>query len=176
MAAFTSNINECTIATWSTRHHLRTTLRVAVVAAVAVLLSPERHTLLEGARRLSRISPLWLLVAAAAEVVSFLAAAELQRHLLAAVGLNIGRMPSLRLVSAAWSVSAALPAGAAFSTAYTYRQLTRRGAASGRAAWVLAAGGVLCPEARLSSWVSWGPSCAAKRSPRGPAAWGSRSG
>jgi uncharacterized membrane protein YbhN (UPF0104 family) len=76
-------------------------------------------------------------------VVSFLAVAELQRLLLADVGVDVGRMPSLRLISASWSVSAVLPAGMAFSTAYTYRQLTRRGADAGRAAWVLAAGAVL---------------------------------
>ena len=143
MGERTSNINESTIRTWGTRHHLRAVFRTAVAVAVAILLLPERHTLLEGARRLSRISPMWLLLAVAAEVVAFLAAAELQRLLLAAIGVDIGRLPSLRLVSAAWSVSAVLPAGVAFSAAYTYRQLIRRGAGTGRAAWVLAAGGVL---------------------------------
>jgi hypothetical protein len=127
MGERTSNINESTINTWGTRHHLRAAFRTAVAVAVAVLLLPERHTLLDGARRLSRISPMWLLLAVAAEVVAFLAAAELQRLLLAAIGVDIGRLPSLRLVSAAWSVSAALPAGVAFSAAYTYRQLIRRG-------------------------------------------------
>jgi uncharacterized membrane protein YbhN (UPF0104 family) len=139
----TSTINDGTITTLGNRRHRRSVFRAAVALAVAVLLLPERHTLLEGVRRLSRISPSWLLLAVAAEVVAFLAAAELQRRLLAAVGFDIGRLPSLRLVSAAWSVSAAFPAGVAFSTAYTYRQLTRRGAGSGSAAWVLVAGGIL---------------------------------
>jgi uncharacterized membrane protein YbhN (UPF0104 family) len=108
-------------------HNLRGVFRAALPAGVALLLLPERHTLLQGARRLSHISPVWLPAAVAAEVVAFLAAAELQRHLFAAVGIDVGRIPSLRLVSAAWSVGAAFPAGVAFSTAYTYRQITRPG-------------------------------------------------
>jgi uncharacterized membrane protein YbhN (UPF0104 family) len=140
---FTSTINDDTATNQGNRRHGRTVFRAAVAVAVALLLLPERHTLLEGARRLSHISPVWFLLAVAAEVVSFLAAAELQRLLLADVGVDVGRMPSLRLISASWSVNAVLPAGMAFSTAYTYRQLTRRGADAGRAAWVLAAGAVL---------------------------------
>src|SRR5437588_3866778 len=125
------------------QRNLRGAFRTGVAVAVALLLLPERHTLLEGVRRLSHISPVWLPAAVATEVVAFLAAAELQRHLLAAVGVDVGRLPSLRLVSAAWSVGAALPAGVAFSTAYTYRQITRRGAEASSAAWVLAAGAIL---------------------------------
>ncbi|MCW3036527.1 MAG: hypothetical protein JWM17_1839, partial [Actinobacteria bacterium] len=166
MSDFTSTINDDTATTQGNRRHGRTVFRAAVAVAVALLLLPERHTLLEGARRLSHISPVWFLLAVAAEVVSVLAAAELQRLLLADVGVDVGRMPSLRLISASWSVGAVLPAGLAFSTAYTYRQLSRRGADAGRATWVLVAGGVLsggslvllglvgaelCVEA-LSSW------------------------
>ena len=143
MQTLTAGVTGSKVATKGTRRHLRAAFRVALAGAVAVALVPERHTFIDGVRRLSRLSPAWLLVAVATEAISFLAAAELQRRLLAAVGVDIDRLPSLRLVSAAWSVSAVLPAGPAFSTAYTYRQLTRRGAASGPAVWVLAAGGVL---------------------------------
>jgi hypothetical protein len=67
---FTSTINDDTLTTRGKRRHGRTVFRATVAVAVALLLLPERHTLLEGARRLPHISPVWFLLAVAAEVVS----------------------------------------------------------------------------------------------------------
>jgi hypothetical protein len=86
---------------------------------------------------------LWFAVAMTAEVVSYLAAAELERHLLASGGVRLRRRSLIAVTWASDAVGASFPAGAAVSVAYTYRQLTRRGATSGLAGWVLVATAVL---------------------------------
>jgi uncharacterized membrane protein YbhN (UPF0104 family) len=89
------------------------------------------------------------LVAVAAELISYVASAELQRHLLAAAGVRIGRLFLVALNYAGSAVSALLPAGAAVSAGYTYRRLVRGGAGSASAMWVLIASGVVSTAALL---------------------------
>jgi putative heme transporter len=117
--------------------------RVAVLIAVAVAVAPQWRTLAAAGQRLDRLSPWWLGVAVAAEVTSFVLAAELQHHLLAAAQVHVTRSFLVALEYASTAVSAVLPAGAAFSAGYSYRRLVRRGAAPGVVAWVLIASGVI---------------------------------
>ena len=121
----------------------RRLLRAVITVPIAIVLVSERASLLSAADRLGRISPLWLALSLGAETVSFLAAAELQHHLLAGTGARVDRRSLLALSYAGTAISSAFPAGAAVSGRYSYRALTRRGVAAGDAAWVLGATAVL---------------------------------
>ena len=125
------------------RRRSRLLVRTVVAAVVVVVLASERASLLSASDRLGRVSPPWLVLALAAEIASYLAAAELQHYLLASTGVRVGRRSLVALLYAGTAMSAALPAGPAVSTRYTYRALRRRGAPVGTAAWVLAATAVL---------------------------------
>jgi putative heme transporter len=117
--------------------------RIAVAIAVAVAVASQWHTLVGAGQYLGRVSPWWLAVAGAAEVISFVFAAELQHHLLAAAQVHVTRSFLIALEYASTAVSAVLPAGAAFSTGYSYRRLVQQDASPGTAAWVLIASGVV---------------------------------
>jgi uncharacterized membrane protein YbhN (UPF0104 family) len=79
----------------------------------------------------------------AAEVLSYLASAELQRDLLAAARIRVERPFLLALGYAGSAVSAVLPAGGVVATGYTYQRLARRGAGPAVAVWVLVASGLV---------------------------------
>jgi uncharacterized membrane protein YbhN (UPF0104 family) len=117
--------------------------RAAIAVPVVVVLVSQRSSLLSATDRLGRLSPAWLTLALGAEAVSFLAAAELQHHLLAGTGVRVDRRCLIALSYAGTAMSATLPAGPAVSGRYTYRALLRRGTTAGAAAWVMAATGVL---------------------------------
>jgi len=118
-------------------------LRLTLLALVGVGIASQRHALLAGVGSLSRLSPAWFAVAILAEVISFAALAEVQRRLLAAGGIRIGLGTMLLLGYASGAMSASLPAGSALGTGYTYRQLTKRGAAPALAARSIVATGTL---------------------------------
>ena len=121
----------------------RLVLRSLLATAAGVVLVSHRASLLSASHRLGRVSPAWLVLALAAEATSYLAGAELQHHLLASTGVRVGRRSLIALLCAGTAMSAALPAGPAVSTRYTYLALRRRGTPAGSAAWVLAATAVL---------------------------------
>jgi uncharacterized membrane protein YbhN (UPF0104 family) len=124
-------------------HRRRCVLRVVVAIAIVVVVASQRRSLVAATDRLGQVAPAWLVLAVAAEAVSFLAAAELQHQLLAGTGTRVDRRCLIALSYAATAMSATLPAGPAVSGRYTYRALTRRGSTAGAAAWVLAAAAVL---------------------------------
>jgi putative heme transporter len=121
----------------------RHVVQVGVALALAVALSSQWHTLAEAIRRLGRLAPWWLAAALVVETISFVVAAELQRHLLVAGGVRLGRGFMVALTYASTAVSAVLPAGVAFSASYSYRRLTRRGSSAPLAVWTLVASGVV---------------------------------
>jgi len=88
-------------------------VRAGLVLTIAGVVASHSRTLVGAASRLGRLSPWWLLAAVAAEVVSYAAAAEIQRHLLAAAGVRVGRLFLVALSYASSAVSGLLPAGAA---------------------------------------------------------------
>jgi|SRR5579864_3260432 len=121
----------------------RLVLRAAGLAAVVVAVASQRASLLSASARLGRVSPAWLALALGAETASYLAAAELQHHLLAGAGVRVSRGSLVALTYAGTAISATLPAGPAVSSRYAFRALQRRGTKPVTAAWVLAASAVL---------------------------------
>jgi uncharacterized membrane protein YbhN (UPF0104 family) len=117
-------------------------VRVAAASAVVAGVATQRHAVVAAAARVSRVTPPLLLLALCLEALSLTAAAELQRRLLSGGGVRTRLRSLLALVWASNAVGAALPAGAAASTVYTYRHLTRRGAPSIVVGWLLATSGV----------------------------------
>jgi hypothetical protein len=118
-------------------------LRVAVAVPIVIAVASQRGSLAEALVRVRHISPAWLALALGAEVVSFLAAAELQHLLLAGAGARVDRCSLVALSYAGTALSATLPAGPAVAGRYTYRTLIRRGATPVAAAWALVATAVL---------------------------------
>jgi hypothetical protein len=88
----------------------------------------------------------WLVLAAAAELLSFLSSATMQRRFLLA-GRARGPQPRLSRVTlitfASNSIQAALPVGAAFAGFYQFRQYQLIGADEILAGWVVIASGAL---------------------------------
>jgi uncharacterized membrane protein YbhN (UPF0104 family) len=81
----------------------------------------------------------WIAAAAAAEVVSFLAFAQLPRRLLIAGGVRTGLGVMSAITLAANSMTVSLPGGGAFAAIFSYRQFRRRGADEALSAWTLVA-------------------------------------
>jgi putative heme transporter len=121
----------------------RLVLEAVVAVGVVVAVASQRASLLSASARLGRVSPAWLALAVGAETASYLAAAELQHHLLAGAGVRVSRRSLVALTYAGTAISATLPAGPAVSSRYTFRSLQRRGTTPVTAAWVLAASAVL---------------------------------
>jgi hypothetical protein len=117
----------------------RLTLALALVGGEIVLVLPH---LGHGTGGFTVRWP-WVLAAVACEVASIATFTRLRRTLLRAGGLEVplGRMGALTLASSAVNVT--LPAGAAVSSAYLYKQLRRTGAGAPLAAWTLVAAGVV---------------------------------
>jgi putative heme transporter len=99
---------------------------------------PIRHIL----SAIGRASPTWIGVAILAELGSMAAASSLYRRLLLAAGARLGWPAMLALTYASNAVSGSLPAGSAFGTAYTYRQLRRRHIDEAVTTWVLTFAGI----------------------------------
>jgi uncharacterized membrane protein YbhN (UPF0104 family) len=129
------------------RHRL-----VRAIAALGVIVTVflQRRSLVAAVGRLGEVSPAWLTLAIAAELVSYFAVAELQRRLLACGGIHLRLRSLVGLAWASDAIGASFPAGAAVSATYTYRQLTRRGATAALAGWVLIAAAVLSGSALVS--------------------------
>jgi uncharacterized protein (TIRG00374 family) len=121
----------------------RPLMRGLTAVVVIVALVVQRHSLLAALGRLGGVSRPLLAVALACEVVSLVATADLQRRLLAGGGVRLSLRSLVALVWASNAVGASLPAGAAASTAYTYRHLTSRGTTGTLAGWLLTATGIL---------------------------------
>jgi putative heme transporter len=99
---------------------------------------PVRHIL----SAIGRASPTWIGVAILAQLGSMAAASSLYRRLLLAAGARPGWPAMLALTYASNAVSGSLPAGSAFGTAYTYRQLRRRHVDEAVTTWVLTFAGI----------------------------------
>ncbi|HEV3351872.1 MAG TPA: lysylphosphatidylglycerol synthase transmembrane domain-containing protein [Acidimicrobiales bacterium] len=122
----------------------RPTAKVMVVVAVVAIALWQHKALASGAARLGTVSPSYVAAALLAELVSFVALAEVQRRLLQAGNAPVDRRSLVAIDLASGAIGATVPIGFAFSTAYTYRQLTRRGARPAVVVWMLAAAGALC--------------------------------
>jgi uncharacterized protein (TIRG00374 family) len=86
---------------------------------------------------LSRLNPVWIVVAVVAEFLSFVAFSRMQARLLRAgeCHMNGGRL--LAMTGAAAAIASSLPAGPAVSSVYAYRQYRRAGADESLSVWTL---------------------------------------
>jgi uncharacterized membrane protein YbhN (UPF0104 family) len=85
----------------------------------------------------------WLLVAAAAELISMAMFARQQRRLLTAFGVTMPRHRALALAYSRSAISISVPAGSAVSAAYAFRQFRTDGASKRTAASVMVLSGLL---------------------------------
>ena len=110
---------------------------LAAVALYAVL--GKRDELSGTGRALGHLHDSWLALACAAEVVSFLCFAALQRRLLHSGGLRIGFGALTAITFAGNAVANSLPGGPAWGSVFAYRQYRKRGADETLAVWTLIA-------------------------------------
>lgn len=131
----------------TTQHRRRTALRRVVtagaVAAAAVAATRHLPELAAAGRMVSRPRGGWLVAAVAAEAASLVVFARLQRRLLRAAGVEVGAAPMLGISVAGNALSASLPGGPAWSAAWVFGQLRRRGADRVLAGWVILVAGAL---------------------------------
>lgn len=108
------------------------TIRLLIIAAVIeYALLPQIAGARKAIRLLSGISPFWVAVGLAAEVLSLLAYARLSQVALDAPGVSYGQL--LRVDLSTLAVSHVVPAGSAVGIGLGYRLLTRSGVSSDRA-------------------------------------------
>ncbi len=107
-------------------------IRLLIIAAVIEFaLLPQIAGARNAFHQLSGISPFWISVAAAAQILSLLAYARLSQIALDAPGVGFGQL--LRVDLATLAVSHVVPAGSAVGIGLGYRLLTRSGVPSERA-------------------------------------------
>ncbi|MFI6654984.1 YbhN family protein [Streptomyces sp. NPDC050523] len=116
---------------------------VLLAAAVALVAVLSRRELAQAYHLIAGVHALPVAVAVGCEALSFVCFAGVYRWLLAAGGVRWGLRRTTAVVVAANSVAGALPGGAAFSAAWVYRQLRRRGVEQVLAVAVLVMAGVL---------------------------------
>jgi len=81
----------------------------------------------------------WVLLAAAAEALSLLAFAQVQRRLLRAGGASVTLGPMTAITLAANSITNSLPAGSVIAPVYAFRQYRRQGADEAVSGWAVVA-------------------------------------
>jgi uncharacterized protein (TIRG00374 family) len=119
---------------------VRCALILALVAVEVALVLPHVEG---GASGLVHLRWGWVLAAVACEVVSIATFGRLRRGLLRAGGVTVPRRRMGALAFASSAMNATLPAGAALSAGYLYRQLRRSGVNAVLVAWMLAAAAVV---------------------------------
>ncbi|MFI7539895.1 YbhN family protein [Actinoplanes sp. NPDC049599] len=119
----------------------------AVVAVVVLILGVELvvgwSALDEAIRQLRTPAWNWVAGAVLAEIASMGTYARMQQALLRGAGTSVPVRRHVALAYAAHSLSATLPGGPVFSTAFNFRTLRRYGASSAVASWCIALSGVL---------------------------------
>ena len=122
------------------RRVVRLVLGLALVAGEIALVAPHVS---RGGSALADLDWNWVAAAIACEIASVATYARLRHSLLRAGGVRVprGRMGALAVASNAISVT--VPAGAAVSAGYLYRQLRRNGASAPLVVWTLAAAAVV---------------------------------
>ena len=116
-------------------------LVIVIVVAFGLLLYRIRGDLDTAAHRIRLSGLVWLPAAFAAEGVSFLAYALVQRRLLAAGGAHMTRRTIVSLTVAATGISNLVPGGTAPSSGWLVTQYRRHGVPLPLALWAVLAGG-----------------------------------
>ena len=119
----------------------------AVVAVVLLILGIELvigwSSLAEAVHQLRTPAWNWVAGAVVAEIASMGTYARMKRALLRGAGTTVPVRRHVALAYAAHSLSATLPGGPVFSTAFNFRTLRRYGASPAVASWCIALSGVL---------------------------------
>jgi uncharacterized membrane protein YbhN (UPF0104 family) len=119
----------------------------AVVAVVVLILGAELavgwSSLAEAIHQLRTPAWNWVAGAVIAEIASMGTYARMQQALLRGAGTTVPVRRHVALAYAAHSLSATLPGGPVFSTAFNFKTLRRYGASSAVASWCIALSGVL---------------------------------
>ena len=105
----------------SVRLALRSLLGIGLAAELLVAVP----YLARASRAISHPDLLWLLVAVGAELASMYAFGSVQRRMLAAGGVRVGRVRMTALVYAANAISITMPIGTVAGSTYTFRRLRR---------------------------------------------------
>lgn len=117
---------------------------VVVILAVATVVLVDKHQEVTGALHLLRhLRWGWVLGAAAAEALSLLPFARLQRWMFRAGGVRLGFWSTVWVTVAGNALGTSLPGGVAWSTAWMFHQYRRRGADRSLTVWALATAGLL---------------------------------
>lgn len=114
-----------------------------LVGAAVVVAVWRRHELAQAFGLISRVRVPQLAVAVGCEALSVVCFAAVPRRLLLAGGVRWSLRRMTAIAVAANAVAGALPGGAAFASAWVYRQLNRRGVEPVLAATVLMVAGAL---------------------------------
>jgi uncharacterized protein (TIRG00374 family) len=125
------------------RRWLRIAGLVGIVAAIAYAVHAESADVEAATDLLGRMRLQPLVMAAYFEAVSMVAAARMQSWLLRSGGVRLPLRQLVQVNLAGNALSVTLPGGAAFSAAFTFDQLRRRGARFVLAGWVLTVAGLL---------------------------------
>lgn len=113
---------------------------IALLTTEGIFLWPRLH---ESWEALSELHWGWVALCIAAEALSLSSYGRMQKQLLHAGGVSVTQRASDSLIYASTAMSVTLPAGAVFSTAFSYRVFRRWGASPVVASWELAISGVI---------------------------------
>ncbi len=128
---------------WTTGRVLRYLLSLVLAGVAISIVLGKRDELAGASAYLDDLRWYWLAVAAAAEVVSIVAYAAMERRLLAAGQVSIGMVPLTAIAFAGNAIQNSLPGGPVFSGVFGFRQFRKRGADDVLSGWVLVATGAL---------------------------------
>ena len=128
-------------AAWCKRHAAGLRFGIGVVLGVLALwaVSAQRGELNDAARELGHLDIGWLMLAVVAEVLSFVAFAEMQGRLLRCGGVRIPHGRLVTMTGAAGAIASSIPAGPAVASVFAFRQYRRFGADDAIGAWTLIA-------------------------------------
>lgn len=123
-------------AVWRIARYL---IGLAAVGVAAWVVSGKTDELSGASTYLENLRWYWMLIAAFAEGVSYLAVASLQRRLLWCGHVKIPMVPMTGIALAGNAIANSLPAGVAFYYLYNFRQYRRFGADDVLAGWTVVA-------------------------------------
>ena len=141
---------------------------LGLMVAAAVFLAGKSHEVGSGFALVAHPRIGWLVGAVALEALSLWALARLQWLFLHAADADIGTGVMAELTAAHNAITMSVPGGVAWSTAFVYDQLRRRGVERNLAGWsILSSGAVssFCLFLLVAAGVEWtsqGPATAAK--------------
>jgi putative heme transporter len=122
---------------------VRDVLGVAVLVLAVGVLFNKRHELASATHLIAHLDWRWMVLAVGAEAGSMVVFARLQRWLLRAGGVRVGLRSMVEITVAGNALGTTLPGGVAWSSAWVYGQLRRRGADPVLSGWVILVAGAL---------------------------------